>query len=145
MAKVIYAFPIEQMRERLVKHDPKSPVARKKYFRGPDGQIRAEGPNEVYLITNPRDYDKNPLAGGQLRTATIFGQAVTKAKTILRDPEQAAYWTKRWEKQLITPDDDAPIELATGKRHIYARLDKYVQSVLQREMLKEGNRQFCTK
>lgn len=136
MAKVTYVFPIEYMQGRLKKHDPNSPVTRKKLFRGPNGEVIAEGPNEVYLITNPRDYDKNPLAGGQLRTATIFGQATIQTKAILSDPEQVAYWTQRWTKQLTTPDDDAPIEIATGNRHIYARLDKYIQSVLQREMLK---------
>lgn len=137
MAQVTYVFPIEYLQGRLKKHDSNSPVTRKKHFRSPDGQVMAEGPNEVYLITNPRDYDKNPLAGGQLRTATIFGQATMRTKAILNDPEQLAYWTKRWENQLTTPDDDAPIEIATGKRHIYARLDKYIQSALQREMLKE--------
>lgn len=136
MAKVTYIFPIEHMRGRLKKHDPKSPVTRKKIFRAPNGQVIAEGPNEVYLIANPRDYNKNPLAGGQLRTATIFGKATVQTKAILSDPEQTAYWTTRWERQLITPDDDAPIEIATGNRHIYARLDKYIQSALQREMLK---------
>ena len=31
-----------------------------------------------------------------------------------------------------------PVDRKTGKRHIYLRLDRYVQSVLQRQMRREA-------
>ena len=45
-------------------------------------------------------------------------------------------WSKKWHAQLNEPEPDAPIERKTGKRHIYLRLDRYVQSVIQRQLRK---------
>ncbi len=52
------------------------------------------------------------------------------------NPERKAEWSKRWHAQLNEPEPDAPIERKTGKRHIYLRLDRYVQSVIQRQLRK---------
>lgn len=103
-------------------------------FRDEHGRIIGSGCNESYLIVHPRDYEKKPLEGKQLNSASIFGRASSMAKAEQANPERLAYWTERWRNQLQKGESDAPINPRDGKRRIYLRLDKFIQAAIQREL-----------
>lgn len=104
-------------------------------WRRRSGWLRAE---EAYFVAKPRDYETHPLREGEKRNTSIFHQSMTMALAELADPVRKAEWSKRWHQQLQEPEPDAPIERKTGKHHIYLRLDRYVQSVIQRQLRKEA-------
>lgn len=134
MAKTLYEYPVESISGRINKNEKRSPVHRRKAFRDEYGNIIGYGVNESYLVTQPRDYKKKPPTGAELANITTFRQAATQAKQELADPERRAYWTTRWHAQLQEGEADAPIDPLTHKPKIYLRLDKFVVSVLYRNI-----------
>lgn len=116
---------------------PKSLIRRRKTYRDEEGVIVGYGAEEVFFVAKPRDYETHPLREGELRNTSIFHRSMTIALEELADPVLKAEWSKRWHAQLNEPEPDAPIERKTGKRHIYLRLDRYVQSVIQRQLREE--------
>lgn len=133
MAKITYAYPIETVRGRFNKSSHTGPVQRRKTYRDSSGNIIGYGSNESYWIDNPRDYDRDPLTGKQLESVNCFRRAVIRANEERHNPERMKYWTERWEKQLKTPEDFAPVDEQTGKRHSYMRLDKFIIAALIHE------------
>lgn len=117
---------------------PNSLIRRRKTYRDEEGTIVGYGAEEAYFVANPRDYTTHPLREGEVRNTSIFHRSMTEALAELSDPVRKAEWSRRWHAQLNEPEPDAPIERKSGKRHIYLRLDRYVQSVLQRQMRKEA-------
>ena len=113
---------------------PKSLIRRRKTYRDEEGVIVGYGAEEMYFVANPRDYSVNPLREGERRNTSIFHRSMTMALEELADPMRRAEWSRRWHQQLQEPDSDAPIERKTGKRHIYLRLDRYVQSKIQQKL-----------
>ena len=116
---------------------PKSLIRRRKTYRDEEGVVVGYGAEETCFVANPRDYETHPLREGELRNTSIFHRSMTMALEELAAPVRKAEWSRRWHQQLQEPEPDAPIERKTGKRHIYLRLDRCVQSVLQRQMRKE--------
>ena len=112
-------------------------IRRRKTYRDEEGVIVGYGAEEVYFVAKPRDYETHPLREGEVRNTSIFHRSMTMALEELADPIRKAEWSKRWHQQLQEPEPDPPIERKTGKRHIYLRLDRYVQSVIQRQLRKE--------
>ena len=117
---------------------PKSLVRRRKTYRDEEGVIVGYGAEEAYIIAKPRNYDTHPLREGEIRNTSIFHQSMTMALEEFADPDKRAEWSRRWHQQLKEPEPDAPIERKTGKRHIYLRLDRYVQSTIQRQLRTEA-------
>jgi hypothetical protein len=113
-------------------------IRRRKTYRDEEGVVVCYGAEEVYFVAKPRDYETHPLREGEIRNTSIFHRSMTEALAELSDPVRKAEWSKRWHAQLNEPEPDAPIERKSGKRHIYLRLDRYVQSVLQRQMRKDA-------
>ena len=109
-------------------------VHRKKTFRDEHGNLIGEGVQESYIVSHPRDYTVHPLREGERRNTSLFALSMNMALKELSDPDRRAYWNQRWHAQLTTPEPEAPIDRKTGKRHIYRRLDRYVQAVLRRNM-----------
>lgn len=134
MAKVHYIDPIESISGRLNKNRKRSPVQRRKVFRDEHGNVIGYGVDESYIVTRPRDYEKKPPTGAELANITAFQQAATRAKQELADPERRAYWTTRWHAQLKKGEKDAPVSSVTHQPKIYLRLDKFVVSVLYRDI-----------
>lgn len=114
-------------------------IRRRKTYRDEEGNIVGYGADEAYYVANPRNYVTHPLSENEERNTIVFAQAMQIALKELADPERRAEWSKRWHQQLKEPEADAPIERKTGKRHIYRRLDRYVQSVIQRQLRKANN------
>lgn len=117
---------------------PKSLIRRRKTYRDEEGVIVGYGAEEAYFVANPRDYETHPLREGEKRNTSIFHRSMTEALQELSDPVRKAEWSKRLHAQLNEPEPDVPVDRKTGKRHIYLRLDRYVQSVLQRQMRREA-------
>lgn len=134
MAKIHYIYPIESISGRLNKNRKRTPVQRRKVFRDEHGNVIGYGVDESYIVSQPRDYEKNPPTDAELANITTFQQAATRAKQELADPERRAYWTARWHAQLKKGEKDAPISPVTHQPKIYLRLDKFVISVLYRNI-----------
>ena len=117
---------------------PKSLIRRRKTYRDEEGVIVGYGAEEAYFVANPRAYETHPLREGEKRNTSIFHRSMTEALQELSDPVRKAEWSKRLHAQLNEPEPDAPVDRKTGKRHIYLRVDRYVQSVLQRQMRREA-------
>ena len=114
---------------------PKSLIRRRKTYSDEEGVIVGYGAEEAYFVANPRDYETHPLREGEIRNTSIFLRSMTEALAELSYPVRIAEWSKHWHAQLNEPEPDAPVD---RKRHIYLRLDRYVQSVLQRRMRKKA-------
>lgn len=134
MANINYITPIESISGRINKNEKRSPIQRRKVFRDDQGQVIGYGVNESYVVTRPRDYKKKPPTGAELTNITSFRQAAIQAKQELANPERKAYWTTRWHAQLKKGEMDAPIDPVTHQPKIYLRLDKFVVSVLYRDI-----------
>ncbi len=132
MAQIRYTTPVDSVSGRFCKNKKRDTVQRRKVFRDEYGNVVGYGVNESYVISQPRDYEKNPPTGAELAGITAFQQAAMRAKQELADPERNAYWAARWHAQLKKGESDAPLNPQTGKPKIYLRLDKFVVSVLYR-------------
>ena len=113
-------------------------IRRRKTYRDEEGVVVGYGAEEAYFVAKPRDYTTHPLREGELRNTSIFHRSMTMALEELSDPARKAEWSRRWHAQLNQAEEDAPIERKTGQRHIYLRLDRYVQSKIQRRLRKEA-------
>ena len=143
MAQINYIDPIESISGRLNKKKKRIPIQRRKVFRDERGNVIGYGVNESYIVTQPRDYKKNPPTDAEQANITTFQQAATRAKQELADPERRAYWTARWHAQLKKGEKDAPISPVTHQPKIYLRLDKFVVSVLYRDIKTSLHRPKC--
>ena len=89
---------------------------------------------EAYVITNPRNRQKNPPTGEELRHLQLFRQACLLTKQQIADPVLHAQWRQRFQAQLAKPDKDAPIDPKTGKRKIYSQLPAYIRATILRQL-----------
>ncbi len=134
MATVNYIDPIASISGRLSKKQKRGGILRQKVYRDDRGHVVAEGALEAYCVLHPRDYDKNPPKGAELRTITLFQQAALQAAEERRDPERLAYWQERFAAQLRHGDAEAPIDPYTGRPRIYCRFHIFVQSILYQRL-----------
>ncbi len=134
MATVNYIDPIASISGRLSKKQKRGGILRQKLYRDECGHVVAEGALEAYCVLHPRDYDKNPPKGAELRTITLFQQAALQAAEERRDPERLAYWQERFAAQLRHGDAEAPIDPYTGRPRIYCRFHIFVQSILYQRL-----------
>jgi len=133
MAQVTFISPIESLSGQL-SHQPNATIHRRKRYRDDKGHVIAEGVNETYVVVHPRDYSLNPPKGEELRNINIFRQAFLLSRQELSDPIRRQYWIDRWQRQRQRGEADAPISPTTNQPKIYNRLDRFVQSVLQRQL-----------
>lgn len=149
MAKTKFNYPIESIEGSINKT-----TFRKKHFKDEDGKVLGEGAQEAYIITNPRDWKKNPPKGAELRKIELWKQTCAQTKMIIRNPEDIkndptltdeaksqalttlALWKKRFDAQRIKGEADAPINPQTGKRKTYQRFDCFVRAAILRELQK---------
>lgn len=142
MARVVQfpqvIYPRSHSKYSKLDMKPKSLIRRRKTYRDEEGVVVGYGAEEAYFVAKPRDYSTHSLREGEVRNTSIFHRSMTMALEELADPIRKVEWSKKWHAQLNEPEPDAPVDRKTGKRHIYLRLDRYVQSVLQRQMRKEA-------
>lgn len=141
MATVNYIDPIASISGRLSKKQKRGGILRQKHYRDDSGRIVSEGALEAYCVLHPRDYDKNPPTGAELRSITLFQQAALQAAEERRDPERLAYWQERFAAQLRHGDAEAPVDKQTGRPRIYYRFHLFVQSIIYQRLKSQSTEQ----
>ena len=141
MATVHYIDPIASISGRLCKKQKRGGILRRKQYRDDSGRVVAEGALEAYCVLHPRDYDKNPPVGAELRSITLFQQAALQAAEERRDPERLAYWQERFAAQLRRGDSEAPLDKHTGRPRIYHRFHIFVQTILYQRLKSQSQDQ----
>jgi hypothetical protein len=132
MAQTTLIAPVDTIRGKLYKRD--RTILRRKVARDPQGRVIAELAQEAYVISNPRDWEKNPATGAEKANMDNWKAACQRAKAEMQDDALRAAWQQRWEAQLRRPDADAPIDPKTKRPKIYIRFDCYVRAVIFREL-----------
>ena len=129
MARIQLTSAFNQVRGKLNRRD--SLIFRQKEYRAENGKVLNRGSQESYQVLNPRDYEKNPPKGAELRNINTFAEASRLTTLIIRSgkltgeelsamsPEerertmqyraQLLQFTDRFMAQLKKPDPQAPV------------------------------------
>lgn len=129
MAKVDLHIAFKRIRGKLNKGD--NTVLRQKKYRAESGKVISYGAQEAYEVHNPRDYEKNPPKGEELKNINTFAQASKLTTLIIQAGKltadelanlpaderertealrtQFAQFKERFMAQLAIPDPQAPI------------------------------------
>jgi hypothetical protein len=103
MAKAEFNDPVEIIRGKLNKRQ--KDIYRIKSFRSPTGAVVMQGPQEVYRINHPRDYDLSPVTPNEKAHQDMFKQACQMAALqLLPDAPERPLWVKRFDAQLSKPE-----------------------------------------
>ena len=137
MAKVDLHPAFDHVRGKMNKRD--NTVLRQKKYRADSGKILAYGAQEAYEVLNPRDYNKNPPKGAELRNIQTFADASRLTTLIIQAGKfteeelqampdelraqtedlrrQLAAFKARFNAQHIKPDPQAPILKKTDPQY----------------------------
>ena len=157
MARVELNIPFKKIRGKLNKKEPV--VLRRKEYKAPNGAVLTVGPEEAYVVANPRDFEKNPPKGDELANMQSFGSFSLLASELIRsakltDSELAAMTPEdraktlalraelerlreRFYAQFKRPDPEAPFEKKpepgsmVRRRRQYVKLDTFIQAILR--------------
>ena len=80
MAQVTLQNPFDAFHGALT---PKGLVNRRKSYRLSNGKVVAEGVQEAYAVSNPRDYKNNPPKGAELRNINLWTEASNRAAQLI--------------------------------------------------------------
>ena len=143
MAEVIYQDPVKEIRGAVARHGV---INRRKLYRDEKGRVIHEGTPEAYRVKHPRDWDKNPPQGAELKKINRFREVCRLTKEIMQaaNPdsavtaeERARYesYKQRYLRQLgRKADPTAPIDTKTGKPKHYYRLDNFIRAMIYIEL-----------
>lgn len=136
MAEAILEGSIESLHGKLGKktnivYRRKSPSVRRR-------RAIEEGPQEAYVVTNPRDWKKNPPQGAELETINRFREACRLTSEQLNNPDTRAYWEERFRKQLIHSELERPDDPASGYRKVYTQLWAYTRATILRQLQQQA-------
>lgn len=144
MAEVIYQDPVKEIRGALTKHGT---INRRKLYRDEKGRVVHEGTPEAYRVRNPRDWEKNPPQGEELKKINRFREACRLTKELMQaaNPdstvtdeirEQYNAYRLRYQQQLgRKPDPQAPRDLKTGRPKLYYRLDNFIRAMIYQDLM----------
>lgn len=143
MAEVIYQDPVKEIRGALAKHGV---INRRKLYRDEKGRVIHEGTPEAYRVKHPRDWDKNPPQGEELKKINRFREACCLTKELMQaaNPdstvtdeirEQYNAYRLRYQQQLgRKPDPQAPRDPKTGRPKHYYRLDNFIRAMIYQDL-----------
>lgn len=90
-----------------------------------------KGPQEAYVVANPRDRKKNPPSEAEQRHLDLFGEASRRTtKEVAPDSPRRAYWEQRFKAQLRHPEHTIPNDPSSPLRKTYHQLNTFVRSTL---------------
>ncbi len=145
MAEIIYQHPVQEIKGALAKHGI---INRRKLYRDDRGKVIHEGKPEAYAVRHPRNFDKTPPQGNELKHHNRFKQACEQAYIELHDEAKRTEWQKRFNAQLKRSTPDTPIDSKTGKRKRCSRFDAFVRAVIYAEIkeqdIKAQDHQYST-
>ena len=130
MANYQTIAPVEGITGKLNKKD--KTVFRQKFAYDSNGRVICPMKKEVYVVRNPRDWNKNPAKGAEKEKLDRWAEACAQTKAILDDPALRSLWEQQWQAQLKKAEPDAPMDPRTKKRKIYIKFDCYVRSKVWR-------------
>ena len=143
MAEVIYQDPVKEIRGALTKHGA---INRRKLYRDEKGRVVHEGTPEAYRVRNPRDWEKNPPQGEELKKINRFREACRLTKELMQSAnpdstvtdeirEQYNAYRLRYQQQLgRKPDPQAPRDAKTGRPKHYYRLDNFIRAMIYQDL-----------
>ena len=143
MAEVIYQDPVKEIKGALAKHGV---INRRKLYRDEKGRVVHEGTPEAYRVKYPRDWDKNPPQGDELKKINRFREACRLTKEIMQAAtpdstvtdeirEQYNAYRLRYQQQLgRKPDPQAPRDPKTGRPKHYYRLDNFIRAMIYQDL-----------
>ncbi|MBO4361303.1 MAG: hypothetical protein J6T76_00770 [Paludibacteraceae bacterium] len=143
MAKIYYNTPVENMTGALDSNHKF--IQRQKHLRDTYGIVTYTCDTESYIVSNPRDYKRNPPTGAELAHLRHFGEAAKRTTALLSalkpeanpTPEQLARieaYRQRFQAQLRKyPDPQAPIG-ADGKAKRYHRFDNFIRAMIYQDL-----------
>ena len=136
MSKVTLSYPFDKMTGKT-SGDGKT-ILRCKQFRDANGRVIDEGPQEAYVITNPRDRKKNPPTAAEQQSIELFGESSHRAAVELApDSPRRAYWQQRFEAQLTKPEHLNPSDPTSPLRKTYRQLNTFVRSTIYHDLKSE--------
>ena len=130
MANYKTIAPVEGITGKLNKKD--KTVFRQKFAYDSNGRVICPMKKEVYVVRNPRDWNKNPAKGAEKEKLDRWAEACAQTKAILDDPALRSLWEQQWQAQLKKAEADAPIDPRTKKQKIYIKFDCYVRAKIWR-------------
>lgn len=133
MANYQTIAPVEGITGKLNKKD--KTVFRQKFAYDSNGRVICPMKKEVYVVRNPRDWNKNPAKGAEKEKLDRWAEACAQTKAILDDPALRSLWEQQWQAQLKKAEPDAPMDPRTKKRKIYIKFDCYVRSKVWRGLV----------
>ena len=133
MANYKTIAPVEGITGKLNKKD--KTVFRQKFAYDSNGRVICPMKKEVYVVRNPRDWNKNPAKGAEKEKLDRWAEACAQTKAILDDPALRSLWEQQWQAQLKKAEPDAPMDPRTKKRKIYIKFDCYVRSKVWRGLV----------
>lgn len=133
MANYKTIAPVEGITGKLNKKD--KTVFRQKFAYDSNGRVICPMKKEVYVVRNPRDWNKNPAKGAEKEKLDRWAEACAQTKAILDDPALRSQWEQQWQAQLKKAEPDAPIDPRTKKQKIYIKFDCYVRSKVWRGLV----------
>ena len=143
MAEVIYQDPVKEIKGALAKHGV---INRRKLYRDEKGRVIHEGTPEAYRVKHPRDWDKNPPQGEELKKINRFREACRLTKEVMQaaSPESAVTaeertryesYRQRYQRQLgRKADPQAPRDSITGRPKHYYRLDNFIRAMIYQDL-----------
>ena len=155
MAEVIYQDPVKEIKGALAKHGV---INRRKLYRDEKGRVVHEGTPEAYRVKYPRDWDKNPPQGDELKKINRFREACRLTKEIMQaatpdnpvqtpNPDSAITaeqraryesYKQRYQRQLgRKADPAAPVDPKTGRPKRYFRLDNFIRALIYQDLKSE--------
>ncbi len=100
-------------------------IFRQKHHQIDDRGHTIAGKQEVYEVTNPRNFRTHPKTAGELKNQTAFAQTVQRVKEEMADPKRLAVWKQRFQEQIARP--------APGNKKSYRVLRAFIQATILKE------------
>lgn len=132
MAEAILEPTIESLHGKLSKNS--DIIFRRKSAHVSSKRAIQRSPQEAYVVTQPRDWKKNPPKGAELEKINRFREACRLTSEQLNNPETRAVWEQRFNEQLHHADSTAPQDPATGQRKVYTQLWAYTRATILRQL-----------
>lgn len=129
MSKANLIDPVESLKGKISKKG--ETVFRCKQYRDARGNVVATGPQEAYIVANPRDRKKNPPSPAEQRHIDLFAEASRRTTIeIAPDSPRRAYWEQRFQAQLTRPEHTNPSDPASPLRKTYHQLNTFVRTTI---------------
>lgn len=129
MSKANLIDPVESLKGKISKKG--ETVFRCKQYRDARGNVVATGPQEAYIVTNPRDRKKNPPTLAEQRHIDLFAEASRRTTVeIAPDSPRRAYWEQRFQAQLTHPEHTDPADPSSPLRKTYRQLNTFVRTTI---------------